>query len=74
MEDKTKITKDDILSNWDHYLDYLVEILNKDYPLESAIEDIRGLIGSEFDPRYTKSDDLSESRQINNYNNFLEGI
>ena len=37
-----KITKEEILKNWSrHYLDYLVDILNKDYNLDEAIEDIK---------------------------------
>ena len=37
-----KITEKEILKNWDEYiLIRLVDILNKDYLLEDAIEDIK---------------------------------
>lgn len=36
------ITEEDILMHWEgHYLTYLVEILNKEYSVEEAIEDIK---------------------------------
>lgn len=37
-----KVTKEEILENWkDHYLTYLIEILNKEYLLDDAIDDIK---------------------------------
>ena len=37
-----KITKEEILKNWgDYYIDRLVDILNKEYPLDEAIEDVK---------------------------------
>jgi len=46
-----KFTEDDITSCWGHYLEYLAEILNEEYPLEKAREDLLSLVGSEFDER-----------------------
>lgn len=44
-------TEDDLDSVWQDYKYYIVQILNKEYKLEEAIEDLRSLIGSEYDPR-----------------------
>jgi len=48
-----KFTEQDLLC-WPHWTtrdSYLLEILNGDYPLEKLREDLRSLIGSEYDPR-----------------------
>ena len=44
-------TEEDLETCWPAYQTYLVEILNGEYPLEDAREDLRGLIGSKYDPR-----------------------
>lgn len=44
-------TEDDLDSVWQDYKYYLVQILNKEYKLEDAIDDLRSLIGSDYDPR-----------------------
>ena len=44
-------TEDDLETCWPAYQAYLLEILNGEYPLEDAKEDLRGLIGSKYDPR-----------------------
>ena len=44
-------TEEDLETCWPAYQNYLVEILNGEYPLEDAREDLRGLIGSKYDPR-----------------------
>lgn len=37
-----KITEEEIIREWGHYsIKYLVQILNKEYPLDEAIEDIK---------------------------------
>ena len=46
-----KITHDDILNCWPHASYYLKDILNEEYDLYEAIEDIKSLIGSKYDPR-----------------------
>ena len=46
-----EFTEDDITACWTYYRAYLVDILNGDYDLEQARDDLRGLIGSEFDSR-----------------------
>ncbi len=46
-------TKEDVEICWPHAIDYLVEILNEDYPLDSAQNDLSSLIWSKFDSRVT---------------------
>ena len=46
-----KFTEEDLDNCWQHYKQYLIEILNGEYDLETAREDLKGLIGSEFDNR-----------------------
>ena len=46
-----KFTEEDLDNCWVYYKSYLVDILNKDYDLDGAIEDLRSLVGSEFDKR-----------------------
>jgi len=52
METETKFTEDDLDCCWTHfYKGYFLEVLNGEYPLENAREDLRGLIGSKWDSR-----------------------
>lgn len=53
MSDKNIIfTKEDLYGCWEgYYREYLVDILNGDYDLETAREDLRGLVGSKYDKR-----------------------
>jgi hypothetical protein len=44
-------TKEDLDACWQYSQEYLVDILNGEYDLEEAREDLRGLIGSKYDPR-----------------------
>ncbi len=47
-----KFTEDDLLNCWPAWsMVYFVEILNGDYKLEAAREDLRSLIGSKYDNR-----------------------
>ncbi len=46
-----KFTEEDLDNCWDYYKSYLIDILNGDYDLEEAREDLKGLIGSKFDKR-----------------------
>ena len=48
---KPKITIEDIDSCWEYHKEYLVDILNGDYELKDAQEDITGLIQSKWDAR-----------------------
>ena len=48
---ENKFTEEDLDSCWEYYKSYLVDILNGDYELEKAREDLRGLIGSSYDKR-----------------------
>jgi hypothetical protein len=41
---------------WNHYRSYLIDILNGDYDLSQAREDLKSLIGSKFDPRISHKD------------------
>jgi len=46
-----KFTEEDVTNCWSHYKSYLVDILNGDYDLQTARQDLRGLIGSKYDLR-----------------------
>lgn len=46
-----RFTEEDLDNCWTYYKSYLIDILNGDYDLKSAREDLKGLIGSEFDKR-----------------------
>lgn len=55
MEKETeRFTEEDLDNCWQYYKCYLIDILNGDYDLEEAREDLRGLIGSEHDKRNKK--------------------
>ena len=45
------ITVYDLVSCWAYRDDYFVDVLNGDKSLDEAREDLRSLIGSEYDPR-----------------------
>ena len=47
----TKFNEDDLDNCWSHYKSYLIDILNKEYDLDEAIEDLTSLIGSKYDSR-----------------------
>lgn len=51
MEEQTKFTEEDLDNCWAYYKAYLIDILNGEYDLEQAREDLKGLIGSKFDKR-----------------------
>ena len=44
-------TEDDLDNCWQYYKSYLIDILNGDYDLNEAREDLMGLINSKFDKR-----------------------
>lgn len=46
-----KFTKEDLYNCWPFYEEYLIDILNKEYDLDQAIDDLRSLIGTKFDLR-----------------------
>jgi hypothetical protein len=49
---ETKVFTEANLDNcWQYYKSYLIDILNGDYDLQVAREDLLSLIGSEFDLR-----------------------
>lgn len=47
---------EDMESCWNvaYFHDYLLEILNKEYPLDEAIDDLKNMIGSQYDVRTKK--------------------
>ena len=47
----TIFTEEDLDICWPYYKSYLVDILNGEYDLETAREDLKGLIGSKWDSR-----------------------
>lgn len=50
--DGTRIfTEDDLDVCWPHYKSYLIDILNGEYSVEEARDDLKGLIGSKWDTR-----------------------
>jgi hypothetical protein len=44
-------SEEDLDNCWAYYKSYLVDILNGDYNLDTAREDLKGLIGSQWDKR-----------------------
>lgn len=46
-----KFTEEDLDSCWPYYKQYFVELLNKEYGIDDAIDDLRGLIGTKYDSR-----------------------
>jgi len=54
-EKKIVFTEEDLDNCWCYYKSYLIDILNEDYDLEQARDDLKGLIGSEYDARTKKN-------------------
>ena len=50
-DDQYKITEADIVACWSWSMSYLVDILNREYAVKTAREDLLSLIGSKYDPR-----------------------
>lgn len=46
-----KFTEEDLDNCWAYYKSYFIDILNGEYDLQTAREDLKGLIGSEYDKR-----------------------
>lgn len=51
IEDKELFTEEDLENCWVYQRAYFVCILNGEYDLDDAREDLRDLIGSKFDKR-----------------------
>lgn len=51
MIEKFTFTEEDLRSCWPHREEYLLEMLNGDYPIDKAREDLKSIIGSKYDPR-----------------------
>ena len=56
-----KFTKGDIDACWEHHKSYLVDILNNEYSVEEAREDLRSLVGSKYDKRGEK---MTEKKEV----------
>lgn len=52
-----KFTEADLDACWPRYRAYLLDLLNGEYAVEEAQDDLKSLIGSEFDPRNTVKDE-----------------
>lgn len=53
-EVEPKFTEEDLRSCWQgHHVSYLIDILNGEYDLNEAREDLKSLIGSVYDTRVT---------------------
>lgn len=53
-DDGYAFIEDDIDACWPHYKQYLIEILNGDYDVASARDDLLSLIGTDYDARTAK--------------------
>ena len=51
-------TEDDLVQCWQYRDSYLLQILNGEYTIEEARDDLGGLIGSRFDSRVSVSKSL----------------
>jgi len=51
MSDEVKFTRSDIIACWPHYEAYFLEILNLEYDIGEARNDLLGLIGTKYDMR-----------------------
>ena len=51
-----KFTEEDVDACWQHAKTYLLEILNGEYDVEAAREDLRSLIGTKHDGRAADDD------------------
>lgn len=49
-------TEEDLDACWPSHKGYLLDILNGEYSVEEAREDLGGLIGSKWDPRCGRGD------------------
>ena len=50
-----KFTKEDLDACWPYFEDYLLEIMNGEYDISVAREDLRSLIGTKFDNRVLRA-------------------
>lgn len=60
-----KFTEEDLDNCWSYYKSYLIDILNGDYDLQVAREDLRSLISSEFDKRVANTKNSLLHRNLN---------
>jgi hypothetical protein len=54
-----RFTEEDLDNCWQYYKSYLIDILNGDYNLDDAREDLLGLINSKFDRRMKQNNTAS---------------
>lgn len=50
-KDKAAFTLEDAQNCWPYWREYFIDILNGEYDLEQAKNDLKGLIGTEHDKR-----------------------
>lgn len=50
-----RITEEDVLYNWPYHISYLVDILNFEYDINEAREDILSFRDSKYDNRINKN-------------------
>lgn len=63
-DNEVKFTEEDIDSCWYHSKSYMVEILNGEYSLVEAREDLLSLIGSKHDLRTAEAMENSEPATV----------
>ena len=56
-------TEDDLDSCWPYYKTYLIDILNGEYTIDDAREDLRSLIGSKYDQRLIDPESGADKRE-----------
>lgn len=52
--ENNEFTEEDFDAVWQYHKQYFLEVLNGEMSVEEARENLRSLIGSEFDPRTPK--------------------
>lgn len=51
VNEEIRFTEEDLEACWDYHIKYLLDLLNGDYLLEEAREDLKSLIGTKWDSR-----------------------
>jgi hypothetical protein len=58
MTENIKLTEDDLIC-WPYHEYYLIQILNGEYSVSEAREDLLSLVGSKYDPRILTTQDTT---------------
>lgn len=59
-----KFTEEDLDACWAYQKSYLVEILNGEYSVEDAREDLESLIGSKWDNRIMRQNRIIQQNEV----------